>query len=745
MKKMRIKIKEFFLTLLVIGITLLCAVGNLTAQSFESLKRPQSASFNQTLKEFLDNDDINGLSKYLIANPEMANAASSNVSRDGYSNRAIISTVPLLYDAVKRVLEGKNSPEICAVILEANSNLNCVYESKTPIYIILDYIATHPIDQCNVAEQLLYMFLRRPDFDVNYRYQSLLPPLAYLIRTNRLFLGRFDKNYISDQTLKFLIEKGSPINTYDNDGNSLLNFAIETDNQFLSSYFIENGIDIMKANQSGNDAMYLAINEGKLEIIKQLLQQGYNLNINNLKNDPVSIRLHSETYEYLTEYISGKIESYGDIMLFINKFKDKFELVQSQLYAIYVSDFQPLEASRNAIVGQLQQNSNIESIMAALLKNKDFFNTIRSFINKHASYDPDGKIKLAWELIDIYAMCEKLKQIPPLTPEGQNIMRIRMKAAIFPDSEKPQFLAELKKEEYDDINQYIIIETKEIFFAQGDGLSFWDYLLSSSKDLENYNIFVFARVRNDGKLPKRVKATVNLTSTTDISMRFLFLTHSSSNSTTYKDEWYMDIYPGEAQVIVGYFKFQRQFRSEGNIIGGWGDETYIGDDAYRINFEYYDADFPSGRIQQQSDLIATLRKNGNVEIKNGYVSVYYESRAERWELEGSNAARKKREEAVQRCLNCEIDWDKFKLPTEKQILLLTIEKPGQIVMKNGDIHNYYYHNENGLKVNGFFWDDKYKTWDDMEDRFLRDCISKHCGDDKIKEEAERRKQNADNK
>ena len=440
--------KHIYLILLIAGIPLLCAVSEMTAQSFSSLKRNDDAIFDATLNTLLLNNDKAGLSNYLQSKPDKVNAASSSISRQGFGSAPIVKTIPLLYDAVERTLNGKNTPDICGIILNANCDLNAAFDDKTPIYLILDFIATHPIEQCASAEQLLTLFAARPDFDVNYRYRSLLPPLAYLIRTNRQFLGKFDKNYISDHTLKLLIDKGSPINTYDNDGNSLMSFAIETNNQYLSAYFLENDIDLTKSNKSGNDAMFQAIAAHQLEIIKQLIKQGYELNIHNLKNEPASFKNHPETYNFLTEMFSNQVTSYEDIKLFIRKFNDKFSLVQNKLYAIYINEYPPVETSRNFFMSLNPTKENVQSIAQSIFTRKEFYNPANSFVMRHSDFDPDDKIRLAREIMDIYTMCEGLNQVIPKSyvsyPEGL------LTALLYEITEKASINIDEKKASYQD-------------------------------------------------------------------------------------------------------------------------------------------------------------------------------------------------------------------------------------------------------------------------------------------------------
>jgi hypothetical protein len=315
-------------------IAVLCAAGESAAQSFSSLKRKSAASYDNTLNFMLNNNDVSGMKQYLSSNPSMVNNASSTKEMPVSGNKPIVQMVPLLYDAVERTLQGTCSIEMCELIINAGADMNIACDGKTPIYLILDYIATHAKGQCGTAEKLLEALTGRKDFDVNCRHKSLLPPLAYLVRTNHSHLNRFDKDYISDKALKLLIEKGAPVNTCDSEGNSLMTFAIDTENEYLQTWFLQNGVSIEKQNRQGQDAMYIAINAGQTALVKQLIEKGYVLNIHTMKNDPAYIRKFTDTYDFLTERFANQVTVFDDIKLFINKYNDKFDLVKEKLYAV---------------------------------------------------------------------------------------------------------------------------------------------------------------------------------------------------------------------------------------------------------------------------------------------------------------------------------------------------------------------------------------------------------------------------
>jgi hypothetical protein len=310
---------------------MLCTVNLLTAQSFGGRKQ-KAETYDVKLGALLANRDVSGMKEYLQQNPPAINAASAQENYAG-AGGTVVRNVPLLYDAVTRTLASKCPVEMCKVILNAGGDFNAGYNGKTSVYLVLDHIATHPKTECNAAEELLQAIAARSDFDVKHRYQALLPPLSYLIRENRAFLGKFNEKYISDSVLKLLLDKGSSINTYDNEGNSLMSFAIETGNQFLSAYFIREGIDLGKKNIAGQDAMFSAIQNGQVEAIKQILNTGYVLTVHTIKNDPAAYRKFPDTYNFLTERFAGQATGYDDVIKFIESFGDRIDMVKDKLYA----------------------------------------------------------------------------------------------------------------------------------------------------------------------------------------------------------------------------------------------------------------------------------------------------------------------------------------------------------------------------------------------------------------------------
>ena len=390
--------KSFLVTLL-----LLCAAIGLPAQSFGSLKKTAPATYNTTLNQLLEQGDIQGMKDYLSSYPAAANDASVEISKKGLGSNPVVTIKPLLFDATERILVGTCPAEMFQIIIAVGGNLHGAFDGKTPVYLILDYIATHREEECRVAESLLASLLGRSDFDINYRYKDLLPPLPYLIRNNYNHLKGFNKNYISDHVLKLLIEKGASVNTYDSDGNSLMVFAMDTESTYLQRYFIDKGIKLDKKNDSGKDVLYKAIDEGRLTLVKQLLDAGYELTIGTLENEPVSFGKYKELYDYIAEFCAEKAESYEDLMLFRKKMGDKADLVYTKLHVHYSNEFQEVESGRNSIMQEIRHNP-AEAAGVLIARQDVLTSPALNFIRRFSDFDPDNKIHLAQDAIDAYTV-----------------------------------------------------------------------------------------------------------------------------------------------------------------------------------------------------------------------------------------------------------------------------------------------------------------------------------------------------
>ncbi len=423
-----------------VALILCVATGNVAAQTFDLRpKITKDKNANKKVLKFLDDNDVAGMRKFLMSNKEAANC----ISRVEKSARGVKTEVPLLFDAVERVLtkDGLTSPEMCQAIIDAGCDLNPNCKGTAPIYLLMDFFATHPKSQCSSAMQLLKAFASRSDWDANLRYRSKMPPLNYLIRTNYEFLGnKFDSEYIADEVLTIMIEHGASITSYNQDGQSLMNFALDTENKYLQDYLIKNGVNLLHQDKKGNDAVHHVIEQGDVALLKKMVaQRSVSIDVNSFHNDTKQLsENHPEMYDFIANNCATKATDYDDITLFRSKFPDKKNLVQNKYEQlanaelnmassfdkvitiqkrypdletvienkkkkIYQLDCNRVMSIYNDVLSKLQTGSNMKMSLAPEVN--AFISTYKDKYN----YDPDNKLPLLVDLKNYFTVCDALK------------------------------------------------------------------------------------------------------------------------------------------------------------------------------------------------------------------------------------------------------------------------------------------------------------------------------------------------
>lgn len=341
-----------------------------------------------------------------------------------------------LYTTVEKVLNGQMPASAAANEVSTSTLLTEPYNGKTPIYLVLDYIAHTPKTKCEEAEKLLDAFLANKSFDVNQRYSSLMPPLAYLIRENYDFLDeKFSSNYISDHVLRKLIEAGASVNTYNTDGSSLMSFAIVTNNQYLQNYFAESGANIHHTDNTGQDDLYKIIASGNLDLLKKYMNNGQaKIDIHTLKNEPSSFAQYKQMYDYLAEHCGKQANSYDDMKLYRKRFNLRKDVVEAKYQNLAQNEIDAIKTFHD-IVKIESRYPDLQFILKAKLDyyhndcqklapicqqarksaaakqvNLNGSNTVTDFINLYGkyNYDPDNKLPEARQTADYFQVCNAL-------------------------------------------------------------------------------------------------------------------------------------------------------------------------------------------------------------------------------------------------------------------------------------------------------------------------------------------------
>ncbi|MBP3775534.1 MAG: hypothetical protein J6I37_00960 [Prevotella sp.] len=363
-------------------------------------------------------------------------AATTLVAAQSFDTLKRSTGKSTLFAITERALIGDVSPSSCKEAI-TSEQLKQPYNGKTPIYLVMDYLATHPKAECAVAEQVLDVFLSHPSFDVNMRYSALTPPLAYLIRKNYDFLnGEFSTEYISDSVIRKLIEAGASVNTYNSDGSSLMTFASKTHNKYLQDYFLQQNIDLHHTDKQGNDETYKIIAGGDLALLKRLVDEGrIKIDFFKLRNNPKDIEQYPAMYDYLANICSQQVSSYDEVCLYRQKFNLRKNLVQDKYQALAQAecnaarsfsdvlnvekkypDMTTMTSSRKRAIYDRDCQSlkdfykkSLEASKSNTLQTVSDNGVVSDFINNYKNYDPANQMTLARGLEQYITVCRALK------------------------------------------------------------------------------------------------------------------------------------------------------------------------------------------------------------------------------------------------------------------------------------------------------------------------------------------------
>lgn len=95
-------------------------------------------------------------------------------------------------------------------------------------------------------------------------------PTSFLLELHDMF--RFSSKV--DPVLEFMIESGANINAQDQDWNTALHFAVNSDNKKLVEYLVNKKSLLSLQNKKCETPLHLAVQNGSLEIAQYLLAQG---------------------------------------------------------------------------------------------------------------------------------------------------------------------------------------------------------------------------------------------------------------------------------------------------------------------------------------------------------------------------------------------------------------------------------------------------------------------------------------
>ncbi len=652
-------------------IFLLLITGSVYAQIFdlESEKEETSRGYDKELANALHTDNVEEVKKILKEHPSYVNLNTDYI----YNSQEILKDCPLLFDATKRYLNNECSYDMMETIMNYNPPLYATYDGKTPFYFLLDFLATHKIEECSKAEQLLALFCKHKDFDAGRRQVDFPPPLSYLMIENAKFLNnQFSNDYLSTNVIKTLILNGANSNAYDEKENNLLSFATQRNRTELANFLLEKGTLVNNKNTTGKDAFIMAIESGSLPILEKIYKNGYKFNLETLykQNAQYSFDKYPKVKDFIYQIADSKGSlDFNESVAFLGLFTQKGDIfIEKHKYIPFVekNDFSKLinfirdkdikvtpENFRTLQLFYLNKSDNVDELWANAQKIK--FNL------------EGGLIKEYWKSEQATnEMKDNLLNNNFLGESCTNKLVVRLEEKM-----EKYYQSVLNGYRYD--KNYKYVHTVALL---GNA-----YYSGKYNFAPNVATFISSFPSKRAEIKEKLGAYI----------RSVELYYPSHNNTNF---WGKEYYPG-AKVIAQKYRYALvRMEHFDYFISAYNK-------AFGLNSN-------SSRYSQVVDYFQNIRKKID----------YFDK------LIIAEARGAERRYKQQMCDECVIDGSKTKRPEKSQHFLGT-DKSGIIKMKNGREYKWEY-SGSGYMMPGL-WSSKYfNSFDEMLQYFIEKCKEEHC-------------------
>ncbi len=301
-------------------ISLMLWAGSMLAQSFNSLKRETAKPFVPELHDLVITNNIAGMRENLRLTPANANNGSVNFEgkQFGKYQKAANKTMPLLFDVINNCIAGACGPEMLDVVLDAKADMYAPFNDMPPLYFLLDYIAVTPKEFCSSQEMVLGKLIEH-HIDVKIKFRDKPEPLSFLMHRTREYAGKYSDRYVSDNVIKMLVDAGADVNSYDADGNNLLTYISETNNNDLIDYLFSKGINVTAGSNSDIDPVYIAIDKGNAEMVEKIMEKGYKIDVRELSSRLNKLTANREIYQIVINNCLSNVRTWNDADLFHNR------------------------------------------------------------------------------------------------------------------------------------------------------------------------------------------------------------------------------------------------------------------------------------------------------------------------------------------------------------------------------------------------------------------------------------------
>lgn len=299
--------------------------------SFGTANSNTKIVYNKKLKPLLDKQDYNQLRALIKKDPGVVDQASVMVAMRGRYVSSKEVPKPVLHDVADGCMEGKYPVALLDFFLEQGSDPYIDYEGLPVLYRVMDYLATHPTSACADAIGVFHTLSSSGKVDLTRHHRDYPPPFAYLMRENLAYLkGTYQSGYIPEEVIKAFIEAGASTNTLDQQGSSPLIYAIQTNNESLQAYLLNQGAEVERVNKQGRDALYYVVSKNDLSGVKNLIKGGYLPTPAKLEESGIA-SLHGSMTAEITGYIAQASIPYltnpASAVQFLNVFPGQSRLI----------------------------------------------------------------------------------------------------------------------------------------------------------------------------------------------------------------------------------------------------------------------------------------------------------------------------------------------------------------------------------------------------------------------------------
>ena len=644
--------------------------------TFSAGAKNKNVKFNEKLKTVIYSKNVSEIANFLDKNRNSINDATIVVDYIAENGAKLQKPKPAIQDIAEHCIEGTFPLEILELYIKKGADIHADYFGKSIIYYTLDIIATKPKTQTKNAIPVLKTIFKTSNIGINQNYKSFLQPFSYLLRTNFEFLGnRFDPNYIDLEVIKFFVDNGANIESYDQKENGLLALAMSNNDADLISYLTSKNINVSKTNVVGKDPMFFAIKNENLSNIKILLENGYQYTTDKLANSEISNCKNEEIVSFLSNEALKYLVNYSDATIFINAFDSKKE-------KLLTNDFyQKLNipiVNYPQFIALLERNNPKYSV-----QNQDkIYNFKRTYINSFENITDVVKAIEIFNLANVDTFPKDFK-----TNENANLK------PIYKTITNLSFLNDqLKNSLLKEINQQIEYNKKSVinkpFFDNEKAYGGSDRLVKMIfKKLDNSQMSIF-----EAKQIQDYLAEIK----TEYGFKMLAINNTKEGNPVFINLRDPVVYSNYA--VINGFWYRRGIIADGSVY------------AHNTGFE---------KIQQ---LLRSYCYERNIQLLNcDYLGTYEDDIAQKEAEERVFQAFKQ-----DKCNKCDIDIKKSTIPYDKSTFWGKTHRQGEIVMKNGESYMFDYEAGKCTIRTGWFTSEPYDSFELMLIDFLKKCGEKWC-------------------